>query len=154
MVFGETELERISYDSMSQLSIIDNFSEGIDDLLKNELELMERLKINRDNINKEKIHLAGLEQEYLAHDEIDAKIKLMKKYNFDDRLQKQKLIEDEKSIVSRIIRLFTDLYEKIEIDDRDDLVTKSYEDIYNNIVLDELPNTKEMKSIHGHLGSL
>jgi len=154
VVFGETELEKISYDSMSQLSIIDNFSEGINELLKDELELTKQLKKNRDNIDKEKIHLAGLEQEYLVHDEIEAKIKLMEKHNFDDRLKKQKLIEDEKSIVSRITRLFDDLYKKVEIDDSDDLVIKLYEDIYNNVNLDELPNTKEMKSIHGHFSRL
>ncbi len=154
VVFGQKELDKISYDSISQLSIIDNFSEGIDELLKIEVGTIERLKKNRDAIDEEKIHLADLEQEYSTYDEIETRIKLMEKYNFNDRLRQQKLIEDEKSTVARISCLLEDLIERVKLDDKDDLVGQVYDDIFNNLDLDELPNSREMRSMNGHIDRL
>ena len=150
VVFGETELEKISYDLMSQLSIIDNFSIGVGELLKEENNIIEYLKQNRETIKKEKILLAGFEGEFAEKVEVEAKLKMLEKYNFDDRLQKQKLIEKEKSFITGIDNILKIISERINIDDKCDYISKNYEKILNDLNLKELPNYKIIESIIYH----
>ena len=145
--FGETELEQLSYDSDSQLHIIDNFIRNINDLKNFENTTISELEINRKVIISSEDMLLSLNDNKTELDSVNSKLDILKTHGFEERLKMKTLIEIETNFVNKIIEMLVNIEEVFDKYNIFDDLSDKYKDLLKDIKLSELPNFKKIKEI-------
>jgi len=153
-VYGERELNDVSYDSTAQLRLIDSFISDLDDLIRNEKETLDDLDVNAGEIISLERTMFDLEQDLSGLSSINETLQNLKTYNFEEKLEDKKKIEEEKIILKRIF----DSIEKIEDNFNENKINEYAKQIqeqsFKDINYRDYPNGTAMKSISYHFERL
>jgi len=111
--FGETEIEKISYDVAAQMALIDRFTEGLDELILRENELYNKLDNNLNDIVVEKRVIEESNERLSELPTLKETIKTLNKYDFDTKLNRQRMRIEERGFITKLCSLFEDLESSI-----------------------------------------
>ena len=105
--YGENEIEGVSYDPIAQLNLIDCFIEDVDELKKDEGNILDLLKANAVTLSQELQDMTNAESTLADLPTVREKLRELKKYNFDRILAQQLKREQERTLVDSISEAIT-----------------------------------------------
>ena len=153
-IYGERELNDVSYDVKAQLKLIDGFVSDLDSVLRKEKEIIDDLDRNSDEIISLEDKIFNLEEDLTELNAINEIINNLKKYEFDDKLEDKKKIEEEKNIIKRVLESLSEIKTTVSSENRYDYLEKIYDQSFKDMNYEDYPNGKILKSINYHYDRL
>lgn len=152
--YGETEIEQISYDTCSQLALIDQFSDGLIDLKEAEEDLHQKLQKNAESVLTDQKKIQDMKQKLADLPSINEKLKVLQKHDFDTRLEKQRKRGEEKSLIKKIEDACSDVSEETTNSTMANEVSQVLNELPSDEALDQMPNKRIVKKAIGHFRRL
>lgn len=150
VAFGETEIEQITYETSSQLALIDRFSEGLEALKRKEIDLSQKLQTNTDSILKNQQGILDTNQELVNLPSVNEKLRVLQKHDFDTRLEKQRKRIEESGLMEKIeeacSHLSEEMTESVLVKD----ISQVLDEVPSNDLLKQMPNKEIMKKAIRH----